>query len=240
MSGAELNALEREVEAARARVAGDLARLHSPATLSEFKGELLAEARQSKDQLLEKSSEYVKDTAQHVLSDLKGRAAANPAAALAIGAGLAWQLLRHPPIASILVGAGIFGLMKTRPDLDADIAAGVARQAHDVSTLVTERVQSWSAEATQVAQEAAAKVVDSVSELADRVSETTATASEVARASVTQVAANASAAGQRVATDLAKGMPEKEVRDQLLLGGAALAIAAAIGIASQRRSQQDS
>jgi hypothetical protein len=240
MSRAELDTLEREVEVARARVAGDLARLRSPATISEFKGELLAEARQSKDQLLEKSSDYVRDTAQHVLSDLKGRAAANPAAALAIGAGLAWQLLRRPPIASILVGAGIFGLMKTRPDPDADFAVGVARQAHDVSTLVTERVQSWSAEVTQVAQEAAAEVVDNVSALADRVSETTANAGEVAHASVVQVAANASATGKRVAADVGNGMPEKEVRDQFLLGAAALAIAAAIGIASQRRSQQDS
>jgi hypothetical protein len=237
MSTAELNTLEREVEMARARVAGDLARLRSPATISEFKGELLAEARHSKNQLLEKSSDYVRDTAQHVLSDLKGRAAANPAAALAIGAGLAWQLLRHPPIASILVGAGIFGLIKTRPDPDADIAAGVARQAHVVATLVTERAQSWSAEATQVAQEAAAKVVNNVSALADRVSETTAHAGEAARTSLIQVAANASAAGQRVAADVANGMPEKEARDQFLLGAAALAIAAAIGIASQHRSQ---
>jgi hypothetical protein len=115
----------------------------------------------------------------------------------------------------------------------------LARQANSVSNLVAEQVQSWSAEAAQVAQEAAAKVADNVSALADRVSETMAHAGEVARASVTQVAANASAARQRVAGDKANGMPEKQVRDQLLLGGAPLAIAAAMGIASQRRSQQD-
>jgi hypothetical protein len=240
MSTAGLSTLEREVEMARARVAGDLARLRSPATISEFKGELLAEARHSKDQFLEKSSDYVRETAQHVLSDIKGRAAANPVAALAIGAGLAWQLLRHPPIASILVGAGIFGLMKTQPDPDADIAAGIARQAHDVSTLVTEQVQSWSAEAARVAQETSAQVADNVSALAGRVSETTENAREAVRASGIQMAANASAAGQRIAADVANGMPEKEVRDQLLVGAAALAIAAAIGIASQRGSQQDS
>jgi hypothetical protein len=239
MSPTELNALEREVEAARARVAGDLARLRSPAAVSEFKGELLTEARRTKDQLLEKSSDYVKDAAQHLLSDLKGRAAANPAAALAIGTGLAWQLLRRPPIASLLVGAGLFGLMKTRPDPDADFAAGVARQAQDVSTSVTERVQSWSAEATQVAQETAAGVVDNVLVLADRVLDMTADAGEAARASVIQVAANTSATGKRVAAEVANGTPEKEVRDQFLLGAAALAIAAAIGIASQRRPQQD-
>ena len=51
-----------------------------------------------------------------------------------------------------------------------------------------------------------------------------------------QVVANASAAGQRAA---ANGIPQKDVRDQFLLGAAALAIAAAIGIASQG-SQPDS
>jgi hypothetical protein len=237
MSRTELNALEREVEAARARVAGDLARLRSPATVSEFKGELLAEARQAKDQLLATSSDYVRDNAQHVLSDLKGRAAANPAAALAIGAGLAWQLLRRPPIASLLVGAGIIGLIKTRPDPDAVFTDGVARQAQEISALVAEQVQSWSEEATHVARDAAADMVDNVSALADRATEATADAGEVARASVIKVAANASATGKRVAAGVVDAIPEKEVRDQFLLGAAAVAIAAAIGIASQRRSQ---
>jgi hypothetical protein len=230
MSQAHLNALEGDVEAARARVAGDLARLRSPATLSEFKDELWAEARQSKDQIVEKSSDYLKDTGQRLLDDIKGRAAANPVAALAIGAGLAWQLLRRPPIASLLVGVGVFGLMKTRPDPDADFAAGITKQADDVSTLVAEQVQSWSAEASRVAQEAAAKVADNVSSLADRVSETATNAGEAARLSVTQIAANASSAN---------GTADGGIRDQYLLGAAAVAIAAAIGIASQRHSQQD-
>jgi hypothetical protein len=86
-STAELISLEREVEVTRERVAGDLARLRSPATLSEFKRELWTEARESKDQIVESATNYVEDTVQNVLSDIKGRAAANPAAALAIGAG---------------------------------------------------------------------------------------------------------------------------------------------------------
>jgi hypothetical protein len=54
MSDRELIAIERDVEAARARVAADLVRLRSPATLAEFKDELWVEARRSKDQLVEK------------------------------------------------------------------------------------------------------------------------------------------------------------------------------------------
>ena len=47
MSAADLNALERDVEAARARFADDLARLRSPANLARFKDDLWAEARET-------------------------------------------------------------------------------------------------------------------------------------------------------------------------------------------------
>jgi hypothetical protein len=235
MSESQLNALEREVESARARVAGDLARLRSTSTLSEFKDEFWAEARHAKDQLAEKSSDYATDMGHRLLHDIKGRVAANPAAALAIGAGLAWQLLRRPPITSLLVGAGIFGLMKTRPDPDADTARGIAKQAHDISDSVTERVQSWAAEATELAQDAAVKVVDTVSPVAARVSEAMSSAGQAAGDSLM----DASSASQRVTANIVNGMADKDVRDQFLLGAAALAITAAIGIASQRQSQQE-
>jgi hypothetical protein len=42
MSQADLNALERNVEQARARFANDLARLRSPVNLARFKDELFA------------------------------------------------------------------------------------------------------------------------------------------------------------------------------------------------------
>ena len=45
-----------------------------------------------------------KDGAQRLFTELKDRAAANPVAALAIGAGLAWRLVHRPPIATLLVG----------------------------------------------------------------------------------------------------------------------------------------
>ena len=51
MSDADLNALERDVEQARARFADDLARLRSPSTLARFKDDAWAEARETKDEL---------------------------------------------------------------------------------------------------------------------------------------------------------------------------------------------
>jgi hypothetical protein len=239
MSERELIALEREVESARARVAADLVRLRSPATLAEFKDELWDEARQSKDQLVEKSSDFVRDTAERLLADIKGRAAANPAAALAIGAGLAWQLLRRPPIASLLVGAGVFGLIKTSPSADADFAAGVASQARDVASSVKVRLQELGAAASEAARETASEVKEHVLSATDQASSQIADMGHAARQSVGQMAEAVAAAGHRASIGLSNSMSEKETRDQALLGAAALAIAAAIGIASQRRNEQD-
>jgi hypothetical protein len=238
MSATELISLEREVEAARQRVAGDLARLRSPATISEFKGELWTEARQSKDQIVKSATNYVDETVHSVLSDIKGRAAANPAAVLAIGAGLAWRLLRHPPIASLLVGAGVFGLMKTKSARDLDFAAGVAAQANAVATRVTEQVQEWGSQAGEAVRETASQVSDNVVSLAERASAAMGEAGATALHTGSELANNAASTGSPAGGAISDAMPEPHERDQLLLGAAALAIAAAVGIASQRRPGQ--
>src|SRR5690242_3981361 len=100
----DLNTLERDVEQARAKFAADLARVRSPTTFAKFKEDLLAQARGTKDELLERTSQAARDTTQRVLEDIKDRALANPLGALAIGAGLAWRLARHPPISTVLIG----------------------------------------------------------------------------------------------------------------------------------------
>jgi len=104
MSAAELNALERDVEQARARFADDLARLRSPTNLARLKNDLWADVRETKDELVDKAKDAAKDGAQRLAAELKARAAANPLATIAIGAGLAWRLVHRPPIATVLVG----------------------------------------------------------------------------------------------------------------------------------------
>ena len=111
----DLNALERDVEQARARFAGDLARLRSPTTVARFKDDAWAQAIETKDELVDKAKDAATDGAQRLFTDLKERAAANPVAALAIGAGLAWRLVHRPPIATLLVGMGVVGLLRTSP-----------------------------------------------------------------------------------------------------------------------------
>ena len=165
MSDADLNALERDVEQARARFADDLARLRSPSTLARFKDDAWAEARETKDELVGKTKEAAKDGAQRLFTELKERAAANPVAALAIGAGLAWRLVHRPPIATLLVGMGVVGLLRTSParksepymglhDEDPRLLhrygarePGLAARAGELADVVKDKVQDWSAEA---------------------------------------------------------------------------------------------
>ena len=101
LSTLELDRLEEDVAKARERVVSDVARLRSPTAFEEFKGDV---------------SQTFSDTAQRAVADLKNRAAANPAAVLAITAGLLWRFARRPPIASLLVGVGLASLLRTSSD----------------------------------------------------------------------------------------------------------------------------
>ena len=72
--------------------ADDLARLRSP----RLKEDLWAEARDTKNEVIERTKEAAKDGMPDIVTDLKGRAAANPVAALAIGAGLSALTATRP------------------------------------------------------------------------------------------------------------------------------------------------
>ena len=113
--GETLPELERDVEAARAKLARDLSTLRSPATSSEFIAAVKEEALDAKNMLIDKAKSGLQSTVRGFVEDLKARAAANPAAALAIGAGIAWRLFQKPPIATALVGAGLVSLFRTSP-----------------------------------------------------------------------------------------------------------------------------
>ena len=301
----DLNALERDVEQARARFAGDLARLRSPTTLARFKDDAWAEAIETKDELVDKTKEAARDGAQRLFADLKERAAANPVAALAIGAGLAWRLVHRPPIATLLVGMGVVGLLRTSPARSSQPYMGLhdedprLRYGHGANDLVAragelaeaakEKVQDWSASAGDAARATATRVADtaaSVTErasrvmhdardaadkaasVADRASDGLADASYAtretaarmgdkavsaagqasqdlreaggaARETVAHMADKAAVLAQQASHRVYEALPDKEDRDTYLLGAAALAVAAAVGIAYQRRSHHE-
>jgi hypothetical protein len=113
MSDKSLRSHEQDAEFARAKLAGSLAILRSPVTISSFTDDLKQEALEAKDNLVDQAKSAAQSKVNELVEDLKARAAANPAAVLTIGAGLAWHAIRNPPIASALVGLGIFSLWRT-------------------------------------------------------------------------------------------------------------------------------
>src|SRR5215212_1581399 len=171
MTEASLQQIEREVEAARAKLARDLAVLRAPSTFSEFTEELKGEALGTKDALVDKAKSSVQSTIDGFVEDLKGRAAANPAPTLSIGAGIAWRLLRHPPIATALVGAGLVSLVRTDPwrrngyiaeDYMSHAKERLAEQASDFADVVKDQAVALG----ETAKEKAVAVSDTVKEKA--------------------------------------------------------------------------
>lgn len=254
MSEPSLNQLERDVEAARAKLASDLATLRSPATFSEFTEDLKVEALDAKDALIEKAKSTATSTIQQVVDDLKAKAAANPGAALAIGAGLAWRLIHRPPIATALVGAGLYSLLRTTPAPDTPYMglydedrervrrygsngsgqSGLLSQATEMADTVKEKVQQWGAEAGAAAQNAATDIKDKTAALANQASNVFDDAQQTASEMVAKTAAMASHASAAIQDTLR----DEDARDKILLGAAALAVAAAVGISYRRHADE--
>jgi hypothetical protein len=242
MSTAELNILERDVELARERFADDLARLRNPENYTALKNDLLEEARRTKDDLLDKAKRTATDTASQFVEQMKQKAMANPAAALAIGAGVAWRLLHRPPIASLLVGIGAVSLWRTpsQPSHASIYDAhpeyrSLARpltQLSDAAEAAKDKVHDWAVEVRDVVQEKATSLADQAS---TALQEATSTARDMTRQAADQV----TAAAQKTGSAVRDAMPDEEGRDKLLLGAAILAVTAAVGIAYQRRNEQE-
>jgi hypothetical protein len=205
MVNPSLKQLEQEVEAARAKLGRDLLTLRSPDTTAQFTESLKQEAIAAKDTLLEKAKAGAQSSVETLMHDLKARAAANPAAALAIGAGIAWRLIRHPPIATALVGAGLVSLLRTPPanlngrsdpgdylshakDRLVDQAAAVAEMTKDRAVAVTERISE--------------KVQETASEVRDRMQDMGARLAQDAKETVGTSQARASAMWNRAAETL--------------------------------------
>lgn len=251
MTQAELNQLEREVEEVRHRFARDLERLRSPATLSGFKDDLLTEARESRDELVAKTKETASETASRLWDDIKEKAAANPVAVLAIGAGLAWRMVQRPPIASILVGTGVASLLRTdvqHPSRGAKIVErvgeladtakqraeqwrsenqGMISRAGEVADAAKQRAEQWRSESQEM--------ISRAGELASSAGETIQDWSAQAGESASRFADTAKSAVGHGSETVSYILRHEEERDKYLLGAAAIAVAAALGIACQRR-----
>jgi vacuolar-type H+-ATPase subunit H len=188
--------------------------------------ELVVKTKQGAGELVATTQDAVRDGAWRFLADLKERAAANPAAALAIGAGLAWRIARKPPIASMLVGAGVIGLMRTNPQKSYP-GAEMASQVGDFAIEAKEKVEQWSSDAGEMVARAG--------EVAGSVKETVEQWSSDTGETIWQAASATKTLTDRSTETLYGIVQDAEERDKYLLGAAAVALVAAVGFAYQRR-----
>jgi len=254
MAELSLNEMEREVEAARGKLATDLSVLRSPATAAEFTEGLKQEALEAKDALIEKAKRNVQSSAEALIEDVKARAAANPAAALAVGAGIAWRLIRHPPIATALVGAGLLSLFRTRPadfhggapsDYVAHAKTRLAEQTQEIAGAAAEKAIALRDTLSENLSETATKVRERVSDWTTEAISSARKAAEDSRAVLASAEARSSESRLGDAVDHAwvpmdNPLIDQKARDAVLLGAAGLAVAAALGFACQRRLGEQS
>jgi hypothetical protein len=218
---------ESEVEEARAKLAKDLAVLRSPQTYREFGADLKSEAQ---------------SVVQNILDDVKARAAANPTAALAIGAGIGWMLFRHPPIATTLIGAGLFSLWRTRPmrvgeeEYLATAQRRFGEQLSEVASTVGEYAENTAVAAREKIRTYARSALDSAEELTASATEQTAEMLSGVRQATGDISDKAANVVQRATS---KAISNDNLRDQVLLGVAGAAVVAALGIACQRRASSE-
>lgn len=221
-----LSILELEVEEARSKFAKDLALLRSPQTYREFSADLKSEAQ---------------SIVRRIFDDLKARAAANPSAALAIGAGVGWRLLKHPPIATALVGAGILGLWWTTPIPvgDEGYLTTAQRRLREQISEAADIASDYAAETAVAAREKvgayAQSALDTAEDFTATATEQAAETLESAREASADISDRAVNAVQRATL---RAVSDDGLRDQVLLGLAGAAVVAALGIAYQRRSSE--
>jgi hypothetical protein len=235
----DVRQLEREVEIARSRLRSDLSVLSSPRTYATFKEDLRSEAN---------------STVHNLVDALKARAAANPAAALAIGAGIVWRVIERPPIAAALIGAGLFSLFRTTPiksspfeqrDYFAEGRERLTQQvsdfAEDIRDEAVEMAGTAASHAGNVASAAAEKMRDFASAAAFQAKEHASSAGHFASGAMDdatefaeEVPARAGRMIQKASLAVEDAFSDRDTRDNILLGAAGLAVAAALGIAVQR------
>jgi hypothetical protein len=208
--------------------------------------ELVAKTKMVAGDLTTTTQEAVSDRASRFVADIKERAAANPVAVLAIGAGLAWRIFRKPPITSMLVGGGLIALMRTnpkRPAPGAQLVYKVGEQVGDMAVAAKEKVEQWSSGELAVAARQTVEqlgsdtgeVVARAGELADSVKGTVEQWSSEVGETVWQVAGATKSLAERGSQTMSNIVQDPEERDKYLLGAAAVALVVAVGIACQRR-----
>jgi hypothetical protein len=237
----DLDWLESEVEAARARLSDDLATLRSPSTYSNFTESLRQTAVDTKNSVVDEVRNRTSSAVEDAIETLKAKAAANPTATLVIGAGLAWQLLRHPPIVPALVGGGVISLLRTPAAATRKTTQEHLEDAREnLSAQVNVMTSVAGNAARQSGEFAKAKAAEAEEQVRDAARAAASNIQEFAAAKIADVSGQDEEPGISITSgDYANHQPGRSMRrpsDGVLLGVAGLAVATAFAVALQRRT----
>lgn len=207
-----LNTLEREISLTRARLKANISAISSQSTLNDLKATVKAEVLEAKDDAVAYAQTAGTDMVRRGYDTLKRKAAANPAAALMIGAGIGWKLWKNPPVAAALAGVGLISLFSRRENDPLRSAAKFVRETAEDAASVTMETVSRTAHDLQ---EKPGSLVDGAKDLAQEIFGSDVLPSDSRTRPFS--ASNVNAA-----------------QSQVLLSLAGVAVAAAVGTAVQR------
>jgi ElaB/YqjD/DUF883 family membrane-anchored ribosome-binding protein len=165
-----LQELKRETEATRAGLTSTVDQLRT--TVSDTATEIRDRLRP--DAIKAEVSDYFKSRGERLVSDVKDAARRNPMQAVAVGASIAYPLLRIAravPVPVLMIGAGLFFAgSKTGRDMTqqasnraSDLVDAARRQTSDL----TERIAGATSDAQAYAADAIDKVTNAVGERAE-------------------------------------------------------------------------
>ena len=166
-----LGELKRETEQTRAGLTQTVDELRT--TVSETARDL--RQRLSPDSIKAEVSDYVRSRGERLVEDVTAAARRNPMQAVAVGAGIAYPLLklaRAIPTPVLLIGAGLFfagsksgqEAVRKATDMASDLTDEVRRRGHDLS----DQLGSSVASARDAATDAVDRVGDMMSTGTDR------------------------------------------------------------------------
>jgi hypothetical protein len=172
-------------------------------------------------------SDYIKSRGEQLMSDVSAAARRNPMQAVAVGASIAYPLLRLGraiPVPILMIGAGLFfagsktGQAATQKasDVAADVSGEAMRQAREFG----DQVKESAAAATEYAADRFDRVTEAISDQADQV-KGTADASDAAIASGSQRLKKSAASAGAALLDRAGSLKDNGVR---LAGSAATTV----------------
>jgi hypothetical protein len=114
--------------------------------------------------------------------------------------------------------------------------SSLAAQTAKLGEVAKRKVEEWSTQAGETARQAATQIADKAASVTDRATDALRDAADAARDTATEIADTTASVAERASEQLRDAMPSRDDRDTYLLGAAALAVAAALGIAYQRKA----